>query len=87
MLFNYMKKYFCLVSLLSFTSLSGSSQAQSVTNPTLIKALETYIVKQGANPKKTQYRIAEIDLNGDKKKMLLSCFKIAIGAVVVVAQC
>ena len=70
-----MKKYLYLVSLLSFTSLSGSSQAQSVTNSTLIKALETYIVKQGANPKETQHRIAEIDLNGDKKKDALVLFQ------------
>jgi hypothetical protein len=63
-----MKKHFCIVALLAFMGLSGSSQAQSVTNPALIKALETYIVKQGSNPKETQYRIAEIDLNGDKKK-------------------
>jgi len=63
-----MKKCICLVSLLGFIGFSGSSQAEPVTNPVLIKALETYIAKQGANPKKTQYRIAEIDLNGDKKK-------------------
>jgi hypothetical protein len=63
-----MKKYICLVSLLGFIGFSGSSQAEPVTNPVLIKALETYIAKQGANPKETQYRIAEIDLNGDKKK-------------------
>jgi putative lipoprotein len=63
-----MKKYICLVSLLGFIGFSGSSQAEPVTNPVLIKALETYIAKEGANPKETQYRIAEIDLNGDKKK-------------------
>ena len=63
-----MKKYICLVSLLGFIGFSGSSQAEPVTNPVLIKALETYIAKQVANPKETQYRIAEIDLNGDKKK-------------------
>ena len=63
-----MQKYICLVSLLGFIGFSGSSQAEPVTNPVLIKALETYIAKQGANPKETQYRIAEIDLNGDKKK-------------------
>jgi putative lipoprotein len=70
-----MKKYICLVSLLGFIGFSGSSQAEPVTNPVLIKALETYIAKQGANPKETQYRIAEIDLNGDKKKDALVLFQ------------
>lgn len=55
--------------------LAGSTQAQTVTNPALIKALESYIVKQGANPKETQYRIVEIDLNGDKKKDALVLFQ------------
>ena len=41
---------------------------KSADNIVLIKALETYIEKQGANPKETKYQIAEIDLNGDKKK-------------------
>jgi putative lipoprotein len=39
-----------------------------VTNPDLIKALDIYLVKEGADPKTTKYQIAEIDLNGDKKK-------------------
>jgi len=63
-----MKKYLYLVSLLGFVGFLGSNQAKSTDNIVLIKALETYIEKQGANPKETQYRMAEIDLNGDKKK-------------------
>ena len=69
-----MKKYIYLISLVGFISFSSSSQAQSVTNPILIKTLETYIKKQGANPKETRYQIAEIDLNGDKKKDTLVLF-------------
>jgi hypothetical protein len=63
-----MKKHLCLVILCAFMGLAGSSQAETVTNPALTKALETYIKSQGSNLKETQYRVAEIDLNGDKKK-------------------
>ena len=63
-----MKKYLSLIGLLGLISFSGATQAQTSTNPVLIKALETYIEKEGANPKETKYQIAEIDLNGDKKK-------------------
>jgi hypothetical protein len=71
-----MKTHLALVSLLvGFISFSGSTQAQTATNPALIKALETYLVKEGANPKETKYQIAEIDLNGDKKKDALVLFQ------------
>jgi len=70
-----MKKYICLVSLLGFISFSGSSQAESVTNPVLIKAVDAYLIKEGANLKETTYQIAEIDLNGDKKKDALVLFQ------------
>lgn len=70
-----MKKYIYLISLVGFISFSSFSQAQSVTNPILIKTLETYVKKQGANPKETRYQIAEIDLNGDKKKDTLVLFQ------------
>jgi len=70
-----MKKYICLVSLLGFISFSGSSQAESVTNPVLIKAVDAYLIKEGANLKETKYQIAEIDLNGDKKKDALVLFQ------------
>jgi putative lipoprotein len=63
-----MKKYLSLIGLFGLISFSGPSQAQSVNNPDLIKALDTYLVKEGANPKETKYQVAEIDLNGDKKK-------------------
>lgn len=70
-----MKKHLALVSLLGFIGFSSSSQAQTATNPVLIKALDAYLVKEGANPKETKYQIAEIDLNGDKKKDALVLFQ------------
>ncbi|MFN9175337.1 MAG: hypothetical protein ACK58N_12750 [Synechocystis sp.] len=63
-----MKKYLSLIGLLGLLSFSGSTQAQTVTNSALVKALDAYLVKEGADPKETKYQIAEVDLNGDKKK-------------------
>ncbi len=70
-----MKKYLSLIGLLGLIGFSSATQAQTSTNPVLISALETYIKKEGANPKETKYQIAEIDLNGDKKKDALVLFQ------------
>lgn len=43
-------------------------QAEAKTDPKLTQAIESYLKKQGDDPKKAKYKIAEIDLNGDKKK-------------------
>jgi hypothetical protein len=43
-------------------------QAQTSTNPALTEALITYLKKQGSSLNETNYRSAEIDLNGDNKK-------------------
>ena len=63
-----MKKYLTLIGLLALIGFSDATQAQPANNPALVKALDTYLVKEGADSKTTKYQIAEIDLNGDKKK-------------------